>query len=93
MLKGQRKRVRRARRQLGAQQRQLLAMELVGVVAITMHTVDESLAVPISGAAAAQVVGTLLEVQRERQQSLRRREADELQTCQSEGRAQVRTAT
>jgi hypothetical protein len=75
MLKAQRKRLRRARRQLRGQQLQLLTMELAGVVAVTLHTVTETLTVPLHGDAAAQVANTLLEVLRERRQLLRREAA------------------
>ncbi|MBD2722208.1 hypothetical protein [Hymenobacter armeniacus] len=72
MLKAQQKRLRRACRQLRGQQLQLLTMELAGVVAVTIHTVGETLTVPLHGDAAAQVANTLLEVLRERRQLLRR---------------------
>lgn len=86
MLKGQQKRVRRARRKLRRQHRQLLTMELAGVVALTVHTVEETLTVPLHGDAAAPVVDALLAVLQERRQQLRREAAD-LREAQHEGRA------
>lgn len=92
MLKAQQKRVRRARRNLRHQQRQLLTMELAGVVALTVHTVEESLTVPLHGDAAAQVVDALLAVLQERRQQLRR-EAAELRETQQEENTPGRAAT
>ena len=48
--------VRRARQAARAQQHQLLEMELEGIVALTLHSVTQSLTVPIERAAGTQVV-------------------------------------
>lgn len=63
--------VRRARKVARAQQHQLLALELEGIVAITLHTVTQTLTVATERAAGAQVVDTLREGLRERRQVLK----------------------
>ena len=63
--------VRRARKVARAQQHQLLALELEGIVAITLHSASQTLTVPIERAAGAQVVDTLREALRERRQVLK----------------------
>ncbi|OWP61535.1 hypothetical protein CDA63_18910 [Hymenobacter amundsenii] len=63
--------IRRARKVARAQQHQLLALELDGIVAITMHSVTQALTVAVERAAGAQVVDTLREALRERRQALK----------------------
>lgn len=63
--------VRRARRRAKAQQRALLTLELEGFVALTLHTVSETLTVPIEREVGAQVAGTLHEALRERRRTLK----------------------
>jgi 23S rRNA G2069 N7-methylase RlmK/C1962 C5-methylase RlmI len=63
--------VRRARKVARTQQHQLLALELEGIVAITLHSAIQAVTVPIERAAGAQVVDTLREVLRERRQVLK----------------------
>lgn len=63
--------VRRARKVARTQQHQLLALELEGIVALTLHSATQTLTVPIERAAGAQVVDTLQEALRERRQGLK----------------------
>jgi len=63
--------VRRARQAARAQQHQLLEMELEGIVALTLHSVTQSLTVPIERAAGTQVVEALREALRDRRQVLK----------------------
>jgi len=64
--------VRRARKVARSQQHQVLALELEGLVALTLHSATQTLTVPIERAAGAQVVDTLREALRERRQVLKR---------------------
>ena len=64
--------VRRARKVAKGHQRQVLALELEGIVALTLHSATQTLTVPIERAAGAQVVDTLREALRERRQVLKR---------------------
>lgn len=63
--------VRRARKVARTQQHQILALELEGIVALTLHSATQTLTVPIERAAGAQVVDTLREALRERRQVLK----------------------
>ena len=63
--------VRRARKVARTQQHQLLALELEGIVAVTLHSATQTLTVPIERAEGAQVVDTLREALRERRQVLK----------------------
>ena len=63
--------VRRARKVARTQQHQLLALELEGIVALTLHSATQTLTVPIERAAGAQVVDTLREALRERRRVLK----------------------
>lgn len=63
--------VRRARRRAKAQQRALLALELEGFVALTLHTVTQTLTVPIEREVGTQVADTLREALRERRRVLK----------------------
>ena len=63
--------VRRARQAARAQQHQLLEMELEGIVALTLHSVTQSLTVATERAAGAQVVEALREALRDRRQVLK----------------------
>jgi len=63
--------VRRARRRAKTQQRALLTLELEGFVALTLHTVTETLTVPIEREVGAQVADTLREALRERRRALK----------------------
>lgn len=63
--------VRRARKVARIQQHQVLALELEGIVALTLHSATQTLTVPIERAAGAQVVDTLLKALRERRQALK----------------------
>jgi len=69
--------VRRARRRAKAQQRALLTLELEGFVALTLHTVTETLTVPIEREVGAQVADNLREALRERRRALKT-EAEQL---------------
>lgn len=73
MRKAQRKRVRRA---VAQQRQQLLTMELEGLVVLTVHSVTDSMTVPLNGDTAAQLVSLLLEVLQERRQHLRHEAAE-----------------
>ncbi len=63
--------VRRTRKAARTQQHQLLALELEGIVALTLHSATQTLTIPIERTAGAQVVDTLREVLRERRQALK----------------------
>jgi hypothetical protein len=63
--------VRRARQAARAQQHQLLAVELEGIVALTLHSATQAVTVPVERAAGAQVVDTLREALRDRRQALK----------------------
>jgi hypothetical protein len=63
--------VRHARRRAKAQQRALLTLELEGFVALTLHTVTETMTVPIEREVGAQVADTLREALRERRRALK----------------------
>lgn len=63
--------VRRARKVARTQQHQLVALELEGIVALTLHSVTQTLTVPIEREVGAQVVDTLREALRERRQVLK----------------------
>ena len=63
--------VRRARQAARAQQHQLLALELEGIVALTLHSATQAVTVPIERAAGAQVVDTLREALRDRRKDLK----------------------
>ena len=63
--------VRRARKVVRTQQHQLLALELTGIVAITLHSATQTLTVPIERAEGAQVVDTLREALRDRRKALK----------------------
>jgi hypothetical protein len=65
------RKIRRARKVARAQQHQLLALELEGIVALTLHSATQTLLVPIERTAGAQVVDTLREALRERRQVLK----------------------
>ena len=67
----QRRQFRRARKVARTQQHQLVALELEGIVALTLHSVTQTLTVPIERTAGAQVVDTLREALRERRQVLK----------------------
>ena len=62
--------VRRARKAARAQQHQLLAMELEGIVALTLHSVTQSLTVATEREAGVQVIDLLGQALRERHQIL-----------------------
>ena len=64
--------VRRARKMARTQHHQMLALELEGIVALTLHSATQTLTVPIERAAGAQVVDPLREALRERRQVLKR---------------------
>jgi len=89
--------VRRARRRAKAQQRALLALELEGFVALTLHTVTETLTVPIEREVGAQVADTLREALRERRRALKteagqlRRDGGENAYRQDKARAEPAT--
>ena len=63
--------VRRARRAARAQQHLLFALELEGIVALTLHSATGRLTIPIERAAGAQVVDTLLQTLRDRRRALK----------------------
>ena len=63
--------VRRAHKEARNQQHQLLALELTGIVAITLHSATQALTISIERAAGAQVVDTLREALRDRRRALK----------------------
>ena len=63
--------VRRARQAARAQQHQLLALALEGIVALTRHAATRTLRVPIERATRAQVVEALRAALRDRRQVLK----------------------
>jgi hypothetical protein len=63
--------VRHARRRAKAQQRALFSLELEGFVALTLHTVTQTLTVPIEREVGTQVADTLREALRERRRTLK----------------------
>ncbi len=64
------RRVRRVRKFARAQQNTLLEMELEGIVAITLHTVTQSLTVATEREAGVQIIDMLSQALRERRQLL-----------------------
>ena len=76
------RRVRRARKFAGAQQNTLLEIELEGIVAITLHTVTQSLTVATDREAGVQVIDMLGQALRERRQLLQREVRDLLESWQ-----------
>jgi flagellar biosynthesis protein FlhB len=93
------KQVRRARRQAKQQQHQLLKLELTGVVAISLHTLQETLVLPVhTPDVIAQIAGALREGLRMRRRQLKQ-EAQQLradwqqsQQSREQDRARLRTA-
>ena len=84
--------VRRARKVARNQQHQLLALELDGIVAITLHSATRTLTIATERTAGAQVVDTLREALRDRRRLLQtetcqlrrdRQESDDLRTRKS----------
>jgi hypothetical protein len=63
--------VRRARQVAKTRQQQLLALDLEGIVALTLHTVTDTLTIPIERSDGAQVVDTLREALRDRRRLLK----------------------
>lgn len=76
--------VRRVRKTTKIQYRQLMALELDGIVAITLHSATSKLTISIERVAGAQVVDTLCEVLRTRRQDLKA-EARQLRQDWQEG--------
>jgi hypothetical protein len=73
------KQVRRARRKAKQQKNQLLKLELAGVVALSLHTLQETLVLPITTPdVMAPIADALLEALRTRRQQLKV-EAEQLQ--------------
>jgi hypothetical protein len=64
--------VRRARKLARAQQHQLLALELEGLVAITLHSVTQTLTVATERETGVQVIDLLGQALRERRQLLKK---------------------
>ena len=64
--------VRRVRKEARAQQHQLLALELEGLVALTLHSTTRTLTVPIERTAGVQVIDLLGQALRERRQVLKK---------------------
>ena len=62
--------LRRARQVAKQQQHQLLALELEGITAITLHSVAQTVTVPVERPAGSQVVDTLREALRDRRRAL-----------------------
>jgi hypothetical protein len=62
--------VRWARKVVKAQQYELLALELEGITAITLHTTIHRLTVPVEREAGGQLVDTLREAMRDRRRVL-----------------------
>jgi hypothetical protein len=63
--------VRRARQVAKTWQQQLIALELEGIVALTLHSATQTLTVPIERPDGAQVVDTLREALRDRRRLLK----------------------
>lgn len=74
--------IRRARKAARAQQNKLLAMELEGIVAITLHTVTQSLTVATEREGGVQVIDMLGQALRERRQLLQIEARDLLENWQ-----------
>ena len=64
--------VRRARKAARTQQHQLLALELEGIVALTLHSVTRTLTVATEREAGVQVIDLLGQALRERRQLLKK---------------------
>ncbi|WBA44021.1 hypothetical protein [Hymenobacter canadensis] len=62
--------IRQARKAVRAWQHQMLALELEGITALTLHSATKTLIIPIEREAGAQVIGTLLEALNERRKTL-----------------------
>lgn len=62
--------LRRARQQAKQQQRQLAALELTGLTAITLHTYAGQLTIPLCSATGAPFTDNLRELLRDRRQAL-----------------------
>ncbi|WP_022826211.1 hypothetical protein [Hymenobacter norwichensis] len=82
--------VRRARQAARAQQHQLLALELEGIVALTLHSATQAVTVPVERAAGAQVVDTLREALCDRRQALKTEARQLRQDWQESETRQVR---
>lgn len=67
--------MRRARRLARAQRRQLLVLELDGLVGLTFHTLTRQLTVRLSPEVATQVIEAVRADLRERQQALKQEAA------------------
>ena len=63
--------VRHARRVAKRQQHQLLALELEGITAITLHAAARIVTIPVERPAGSQVVDTLREALRDRRRTLK----------------------
>jgi hypothetical protein len=63
--------VRRARQVAKTRQQQLLALDLEGIVALTLHSATQTLTVPIERPDGAQVVDTLREALRDHRRLLK----------------------
>ena len=82
--------VRRARKSARAQQHKLLEMELEGIVAITLHSVTQSLTVATEREAGVQVIDLLGQALRERRQVLKTEAQDLLENWEESERLHVR---
>jgi hypothetical protein len=82
--------VRRARKSARAQQHKLLEMELEGIVAITLHSVTQSLTVATEREAGVQVIDLLGQALRERRQVLKTEARDLLENWEESERLHVR---
>jgi hypothetical protein len=82
--------VRRARKSARAQQYKLLEMELEGIVAITLHSVTQSLTVATEREAGVQVIDLLGQALRERRQILKAETRDLLENWEESERLHVR---
>ena len=82
--------VRRARKSARAQQHKLLEMELEGVVAITLHTVSQSLTVATERESGVQVIDLLGQALRERRQFLQTEARALLENWEESERLQAR---
>ena len=82
--------VRRARQAARAQQHQLLAMELEGIVAITLHAVTQSLTVATEREVGVQIIALLGQALRERRQILKTEARDLLENWEESERLHIR---
>lgn len=78
------KRLRRARQQLKRQRHELLALELEGIVTLTLHSVIRSLTLPLQPETRSELVDLLLKTLRQRRVALKDEAAQTRENWQQE---------